>query len=128
MALTRSSGEAIRERRRCSLASGRPLWPNLEPMSEISAWVALDDIDEHNGCMSMVLGSHLWDSNLEFLFKLPSFSELPAMFYDHKIEAQTCPVRKGEIHYHHALTWHGSPWKWPADDHVVRLRSSICPA
>jgi len=20
-----------------------------------------------------------------------------------------CPVKKGEIHFHHALTWHGSP-------------------
>src|SRR5262249_10104535 len=23
--------------------------------------------------------------------------------------AEACPVRAGEVHFHHALTWHGSP-------------------
>jgi phytanoyl-CoA hydroxylase len=25
------------------------------------------------------------------------------------VEVRSCPVRKGEVHYHHALAWHGSP-------------------
>jgi phytanoyl-CoA hydroxylase len=24
------------------------------------------------------------------------------------VTVKSCPVRKGEVHYHHALTWHGS--------------------
>ncbi len=36
-------------------------WPLLMPKTtQVSAWVALDDADETNGCMSMVVGSHLW--------------------------------------------------------------------
>ena len=31
-----------------------PLWPVIEPMAGVAAWIALDDVDESNGCMSMV--------------------------------------------------------------------------
>ena len=85
-----------------------PLWPILAPMTEVSAWVALDDVDPENGCMSMVPGSHLWGNHIDFLQKLRNFDEMPAEFEGHEIEVRACPVRKGEVHYHHALTWHGS--------------------
>jgi ectoine hydroxylase-related dioxygenase (phytanoyl-CoA dioxygenase family) len=26
-----------------------------------------------------------------------------------KLTVKTCPVSKGCVHYHHSLTWHGSP-------------------
>jgi phytanoyl-CoA hydroxylase len=86
-----------------------PLWPILEPMTEVSAWVALDDVDEDNGCMSMVPGSHRWGNQIEFLNTLKDFDSLPDTFEGNKVEVVPCPVRKGEVHYHHALTWHGSP-------------------
>lgn len=86
-----------------------PLWPILAPMTEVSAWVALDDVDEHNGCMSMVPGSHRWGDNIDFLNTMRKFDGLPGEFGGHQIEVRPCPVRKGEVHYHHALTWHGSP-------------------
>ena len=36
-----------------------PYWPNIAPNdAQITAWVALDDVDIDNGCMSMVPGSH----------------------------------------------------------------------
>ncbi|HVF10765.1 MAG TPA: phytanoyl-CoA dioxygenase family protein [Abditibacteriaceae bacterium] len=85
-----------------------PLWPIIEPMTEVSAWVALDDVDESNGCMSMVPGSHQWGDNIKFLGTLPSFDAMPAEFQGHEIKVSLCPVRKGEVHYHHALTWHAS--------------------
>ena len=85
-----------------------PLWPILAPMTEVTAWVALDDVDEENGCMSMVPGSHLWGNQIAFLNTLPSFDAMPAEFQGHKIEVRRCPVRKGEVHFHHALVWHGS--------------------
>ena len=34
---------------------------------------------------------------------------MPQSFEGHEVEVVPCPVRKGEVHYHHALTWHGSP-------------------
>jgi len=85
-----------------------PLWPILAPMTEVSAWVALDDVDESNGCMSMVPGSHLWGNNIAFLNTLKSFEDMPRELDGHQIEVRRCPVRKGEVHYHHALAWHGS--------------------
>lgn len=86
-----------------------PLWPILAPMTEVTAWVALDDVDTENGCMSMVPGSHLWGDHMDYLRTLKDFhTDMPAKFQEHAVEVKTCPVRKGEVHYHHALTWHGS--------------------
>lgn len=87
-----------------------PLWPIIEPMTEVSAWVALDDVDEANGCMSMVPGSHQWGDNIQFLNSLngQDFDSLPEEYSGHEVRIVRCPVKKGEVHYHHALTWHGS--------------------
>ena len=85
-----------------------PYWPIIAPMTEVTAWVALDDADETNGCMSMVPGSHLWGNNIDFLHTLKSFDDMPDQFDGHEIKVMRCPVKKGEVHYHHALTWHAS--------------------
>jgi ectoine hydroxylase-related dioxygenase (phytanoyl-CoA dioxygenase family) len=85
-----------------------PLWPILAPMTEVTAWVALDDVDVDNGCMSMVPGSHLWGNHIDFLNTFKSYEDMPTEFEGHKIEVIRCPVKRGEVHYHHALTWHGS--------------------
>jgi len=85
-----------------------PYWPIIAPMTEVTAWVALDDADESNGCMSMVPGSHLWGNQIDFLHTLESYDAMPDSFDGHAIEIVRCPVRKGEVHFHHALTWHGS--------------------
>jgi len=86
-----------------------PYWRILDAPHQVSAWVALDDVDPDNGCMSMVPGSHLWGDNIDFLHKIPALDAMPAEFEGRKLTVVTCPVRKGEVHYHHALTWHGSP-------------------
>ncbi len=85
-----------------------PYWPIVAPMTEVTAWVALDDADEENGCMSMVPGSHLWGDNINFLHTLKNYEDMPERFADHVLKVVRCPVKKGEVHYHHALTWHGS--------------------
>jgi ectoine hydroxylase-related dioxygenase (phytanoyl-CoA dioxygenase family) len=85
-----------------------PYWPILAPMTEVSAWVALDDADAENGCMSMVPGSHLWGNNIDFIHTLKNFDDMPSEFEGHKVDVVLCPVKKGEVHFHHALTWHGS--------------------
>jgi phytanoyl-CoA hydroxylase len=86
-----------------------PYWPNIAPMTEqVSAWVALDDIDESNGCMSMVLGSNHFGNTIEFLHTLKDFKGMPATYNGKKLDVVLRPVKKGEVHYHHGLTWHGS--------------------
>jgi phytanoyl-CoA hydroxylase len=87
-----------------------PYWPILMPKTaQVTAWIALDDVDEGNGCMSMVPGSYHWGNKIEFLHTLKSFDGMPMEFEGHPLEVKTCPVGKGEVHFHHALTWHGSP-------------------
>lgn len=98
-----------------------PLWPILAPMTEVSAWVALDDVDVDNGCMWMVPGSHTWGNHMDFIREhVPTFDAMPKEFEGRAVEVKPCPVRRGEVHYHHALTWHGSP-----DNHSSRPRRAI---
>ena len=85
-----------------------PLWPILAPMTEVTAWVALDDADESNGCMSMVRGSHQWGDNIEFLRQVEEYEKMPTEFQGRTLQVARCPVKKGEVHFHHSLTWHGS--------------------
>jgi ectoine hydroxylase-related dioxygenase (phytanoyl-CoA dioxygenase family) len=86
-----------------------PYWPNIGPLTaQVTAWVALDDADEANGCMSMVPGSYHWGNQIDFLHTLPDFGSMPDQYEGYAVKVQLCPVGKGEVHFHHALTWHGS--------------------
>ena len=73
-----------------------PLWPILAPMTEVSAWVALDDVDESNGCMSMVPGSHLWGNQIEFIRSVENYDDMPGEWNGNRVEIVRCPVEKGE--------------------------------
>ncbi len=98
-----------------------PLWPIILPMTPVSAWVALDDADEENGCMWMVPGSYKWGDQMPYLrtqqhlegreefMNLQGFSP-PADSEIKVVEPQPRPVKSGEVSFHHSLTWHGSPF------------------
>ena len=106
-----------------------PLWPSIEPMTPV--WIPFDDADIENGCMWMVPGSHKWGNQMEYLrtqtmsemeefFAIGSGFEVPADS-DHKnVRAVPCPVKKGAVHFHHSLTWHGSP-----KNHSPRKRRAL---
>ena len=85
-----------------------PLWPPIRPMTQVTAWVALDDVDESNGCMSMVRGSHLWGDQMDDVRAMSPGLDLPSTFKGHPVEISLRPVKMGQVHYHHALTWHSS--------------------
>jgi phytanoyl-CoA hydroxylase len=86
-----------------------PIWLPITPKDQqVTAWVALDDADETNGCMSMVPGSHNWGDHLAFLEATQDFSVLPNEHDGHIVTVVKRPVRAGHVHFHHALTWHGS--------------------
>ena len=101
-----------------------PAWPTLEPMTQVSAWIPFDDADLDNGCMWMVPGSWRWGNQREYFASRPQqkrprtleeFARIgedfrpPGMPRPGQVQARPCPVRRGEVHFHHALTWHGSP-------------------
>ncbi len=87
-----------------------PLWPILTPKNvQLTAWIALDDADVDNGCMSMVPGSQKWGDHMKMLNSFgKDFAAMPAEFEGHQIEIEDCPVERGAVHFHNALTWHGS--------------------
>ena len=95
-----------------------PLWPIIKPMTPVSAWIPMDDADEDNGCMWMVPGSHKWGNQIDFLRthgdlqKLEEFDQLNAFEAPNggDVTARAWPVKKGEVSFHHSLTWHGSPF------------------
>jgi phytanoyl-CoA hydroxylase len=92
-----------------------PYWPIIQPPDLISAWVALEDATVENGCMRMVPGSHKWGAHKggtigtdpDTFEPTPDLDALPP---DIKIEIVPCEVKKGQVMFHHCLTWHGSPW------------------
>ena len=98
-----------------------PLWQTLQPKDEqITAWVALDDAEADNGCMYMVPGSHKWGNKQAQIDGLPEGSHLPDTFEGQPVHFVMCPVKKGHVHFHHSLTWHGS-----GTNHSARPRRAI---
>ncbi|MBA3707855.1 MAG: phytanoyl-CoA dioxygenase family protein [Planctomycetes bacterium] len=85
-----------------------PYWPILSGPTQVTAWIALDDAAEDNGCMSMVPGSHQWGSHIDFLHTINEIDDMPASRDGHQLVVKRCPVKAGEVHFHHGLTWHGS--------------------
>lgn len=96
-----------------------PLWPILDPEQShcmVSAWVTFDSVDESNGALQMVPGSYMWGDCMDEINEIRRIRssataarelgllQLPGG----RAVARTCPVSKGEVHFHHALTWHGS--------------------
>lgn len=97
-----------------------PYWPILSAPYQVTAWVALDDAAEDNGCMSMVPRSQEWGKQIEVLHGMKDFDDLPAECEGNAVERVLCPVPKGCVHFHHGLTWHGSH-----ANHSARPRRAI---
>jgi ectoine hydroxylase-related dioxygenase (phytanoyl-CoA dioxygenase family) len=88
-----------------------PYWDILTPKhQQVTAWIALDDVDEDNGCMKMVPHSQDWGNEIKFLHTLKEFDDMEKVreFNGHPVRVLACPVARGEVHFHHSLTWHGS--------------------
>lgn len=86
-----------------------PYWPPLTPADELlTAWIALDEADQDNGCMSMVPASHTWGDAITHLQSLTDYDHLPTDYRGHSVRQVYAPVAAGSVHFHHSYTWHGS--------------------
>jgi hypothetical protein len=85
-----------------------PYWPKMARPDAVTAWIAIDDADIDNGCMRMVPGSHHWGKAIDFLHCVGELDNMPKQYQEHRVEVRMCPVRAGEVHFHHSLTWHAS--------------------
>jgi hypothetical protein len=81
-------------------------WPSITPHDQITAWIALDDATAESGSLRMVRGSHLWGHQPAFLAAHKGPNQMPGAFEDRAIQVELCVAAAGEVHFHHALTWH----------------------
>ena len=80
----------------------------LEPCHALTMWMALDPVDEENGCVRYVRGSHLLGlrphgrtQTLGFSQGITDFGSAPDL--DNEV---SCPAKPGDLLAHHALTIH----------------------
>ncbi len=76
----------------------------------LTAWVALDDVDESNGCMHFVPGSHRWGLLEGDFFNQDMDGMRRRMEQEsgRKFGTVPCRLKAGQVSFHHCLTIHGS--------------------
>ena len=96
----------------------------LEPALAATAWLAIDDVDEDNGCMRFIPGSHrvglLAHATSSRAGNLLSINqEVPADLVD-ETRAVSVPLRAGQASLHHGLLLHAS-----FENHSSRRRCGL---
>lgn len=88
-------------------------WPLASPRGA-TLWVALDDVDEDNGCLRYLPGTHLLGERRAADFTRgaaqPARDDLPPLDAAARAhEAVAVPLAAGEAVVHDPLVWHMSP-------------------
>lgn len=89
----------------------------LTPCEGLTMWLALDDVDQENGCVRYVRGSHLRGLREHAASGVLGFSQQMSDFgrpEDLKHEV-AMPARPGDLLVHHALTIHRADGNCSAD-------------
>lgn len=83
-----------------------PFWPMNEP-GALSAWIPLDDVDEENGCMMFVPGSHKIGklNGIDLVHPQNIFDEVRGSELE-KTRPVKVPLKKGSCTFHNGLTFH----------------------
>lgn len=86
-------------------------WASASTTDMITAWVAFEDVDEENGCMRFVAGSHRWGLVNESDFFNPDLEgQRSRMRLPGGAEWREVPaiLKAGQASFHHCMTLHGS--------------------
>ena len=79
----------------------------IEPNEALTMWIALDDIDEENGCIRYVEGSHLRGLRPHAKSGVLGFSQgITDYGPDDRRAEMPMLSRPGDMHVHHSLTIH----------------------
>lgn len=80
----------------------------IEPCVAITMWLALEDVDEENGCLRYVRGSHLREMRPHGRTGTLGFSQGVTDFpAESDLANETvCPAKAGDLFAHHAKTIH----------------------
>ena len=91
---------------------------HLEPCSAMTLWLALDDVDEENGCLSFVRGSHLRGVREHQRTRTLGFSQGVPDFGSEQRPGRRDGLPRiaaGDLIAHHALTIHSAGANRAAD-------------
>ena len=89
--------------RETEMHQDHPYWPIAERQA-LTAWIPLVDIDEENGCMGYIPGSHLGDIEYVDVFTTPGSGH--AFQAKQTKEPVFVACRRGDVIYHHGATIH----------------------
>ena len=79
----------------------------LEPNEAVTLWIALDEIDEENGCMRYVRGSHRRGMRPHRASNILGFSQGLSDFSDEDLEQEVAMCAKpGDVFAHHSMIIH----------------------
>jgi phytanoyl-CoA hydroxylase len=79
----------------------------LNPCHAVTMWMALDNVDEKNGCVRYLRGSHLDGMRSHERTQTLGFSQAIMDFGKNETREEiTCPANPGDLLAHHALTIH----------------------
>ena len=76
----------------------------------VTAWVAFDDVDDANGAMQMIPGSHTWglvEGGSNF-FGTDRDAQLDTLGEGRVAQPKSIVMSAGQVSFHHPLTFHGS--------------------
>jgi ectoine hydroxylase-related dioxygenase (phytanoyl-CoA dioxygenase family) len=76
----------------------------------VTAWVAFDDVDDANGAMQMIPGSHAWGlvEGASNFFGTDREAQLTTLGEGRVAEPRSVVMSAGQVSFHHPLTFHGS--------------------
>ncbi len=76
----------------------------------VTAWVAFDDVDDDNGAMQMLPGSHRWGLLPEAsnFFATDRDGQLAGLGEHGPVTPRSIVMSAGQVSFHHPLTFHGS--------------------
>lgn len=95
----------------------RAYWQTSTSENMLTAWVAFHDCDEEMGTITMLNGSHRWPSDpvLDELRTGRTFVTDDVDALEQRLESLGLPiekvpinVRRGQVSFHHCMTFHGS--------------------
>ena len=79
----------------------------IEPCRALTMWLALDEVDEGNGCVRYVSGSHMQGLRTHARTETLGFSQGISDYGDDDVENErACIASPGDLLAHHALTIH----------------------
>jgi ectoine hydroxylase-related dioxygenase (phytanoyl-CoA dioxygenase family) len=99
----------------------QPYWPHAGSPNPITAWVALVDVPVERGCMTFIPGSQrLTDLSAQDLHSETSLFEMaPELAWEERV---TCPLRAGDVTFHHGRCAHAAN---PNRTDVARVAHAI---